>query len=129
MNKNKQNSDLIKEKLYKILPLERNERLKEILHLLNLTNKEEVEISKNKIFDAIISIPKEGQAPKIPIFGIITLENSDPENIKKIRKFLWNKNDIPLSLIITPTDIILNNNYNIKETKGFLNSLDFLFIC
>ncbi|MEG1751518.1 MAG: N-6 DNA methylase [Clostridia bacterium] len=121
---NRNSLDDIKHELKNILELEIDKRLSGILELFNLTSKDDVEILyKDDIFDAIASIPKEGEINKIPILGIKILDKSDFGRIQELRRVLWNKNNIPISLFITPTDIILNNNYSVQKTQKSLNSL------
>lgn len=114
----------IKEELKKVLQLSIDKRLNGILELFNLTCKDDVELFyEDDIFDVVISIPREGDINKISVLGIKVLDSSSFQNINKLRGILWNRNDIPISLFITPTDIILNNNFSVQETHKYLNSL------
>lgn len=114
----------IKKELRHILQLSINKKINGILELFDLKNKDDIELSYNdSVFDVVISIPKENDINKISILGVKILETSNFREINKLRGILWNRNDIPISLFITPTDIILNNNFSVQDTQKYLNSL------
>lgn len=118
------NSSKIKEELRQVLQLNIDKKIDGILDLFDLKNKDDIELLyDDSVFDVVISIPKEGDINKITVLGIKLLETSNFEDVNKLRGVLWNRNDIPISLFITPTDIILNNNFSIQDTQKYLNSL------
>ena len=114
----------VKEELQYILQLSIDKKLNSILELFDLKNKDDIELLyEDSVFDVVVSIPKEGDKNKISVLGIKLLKTSNFDDINKMRGILWNRNDIPISLFITPTDIILNNNFSVQDTQKYLNSL------
>lgn len=107
------NNDSIKNKIF------------EVLKVLNLKNDDFIEICpvNNENADYIIKVAQEAHKEKVPIFSIKRLNKTNIQDIERIQKYMWNYNKIPISLYITPTDIILRNNFTIKKNSMVLNSL------
>ncbi len=114
----------LRDKLKNILSLKIEDQLNTLLEILDLKNKEEIELVSDDIFDFVVKIARVGDIEKTAILGIKCFKRNDPNEIRQLRGILWNRNNIPISLFITPTDVILNNNFSIKDGFKFLNSLE-----
>ena len=54
------------------------------------------------------------------MIGIKKFEENQKDEIKILHKKYWNKNDIPVSILIFPNEILVYNNYNYNCDKSIL---------
>lgn len=55
-----------------------------------------------------------------PVIRIKCLENSDEVTIAKQHLLFWNRNDVPISVVILSGELRIYNNFSRKRTKALL---------
>ena len=72
----------------------------------------------DELYDCTYSITIDEKSYNM--IGIKTFEENKHDEIRKLHKKYWNKNDIPISILILPNQIIVYNNYNYNSDKSIL---------
>ena len=95
----------------------------QLISILEYKDSPFFKIDETGIYDMLyyVNIEKE----EYPVVGIKCLESSDEATISKQHLLFWNRNDVPISVIILSGELRIYNNFSRKRIKALLyNSSD-----
>lgn len=75
---------------------------------------------KNGLYDFTYNITINNESHII--ISIKKFDEINEDEIKSIHKIYWNKNDIPISILIFPNEVRVYNNFNYDDSKALLYS-------
>ncbi|MCM1498759.1 MAG: N-6 DNA methylase [Clostridium sp.] len=89
-----------------------------LIHFLEYESNPFYRMDKTGIYDACFYVNVDGK--EYPIVGIKRLIFIDEENIAKQHLLYWNRNDVPISILVLPGEIRVYNNFSRKKGKALL---------
>lgn len=90
----------------------------QLINILEYKDNPYFRLDKTGIYDMLYYVKVEKQ--EYPIVGIKCMENSDETIIRKQHLLFWNRNDVPISILILSGEIRIYNNFSLKKTKALL---------
>lgn len=96
---------------------------KQLINILEYKDNPYFRVDKTGIYDMLYYVKVEEE--EYPIVGIKCLDNSDEIIIMKQRLLSWNRNDVPISILVLSGELRIYNNFSLKKSKALLyNSSD-----
>ena len=89
-----------------------------LIHFLEYQSNPFYRTDEMGVYDACFYV--EIEEKEYPIVGIKKLYCSTEEEIAKQHLFYWNRNDVPISILILPGEVRLYNNFSCKKGKALL---------
>ena len=81
----------------------------QLINILEYKDNPYFRLDKTGIYDMLYYVKVEKQ--EYPIVGIKCMENSDETIIRKQHLLFWNRNDVPISILILSGEIRIYNNF------------------
>lgn len=89
-----------------------------LIHFLEYQSNPFYRTDEMGVYDACFYVKIEEK--EYPVVGIKKLYCSTEEEIAKQHLFYWNRNDVPISILILPGEVRLYNNFSRKKGKALL---------
>lgn len=89
-----------------------------LIHFLEYESNPLYREDKMGIYDAYFSVNIDQK--EYPIVGIKKLFFTSEEDIVKQHLFYWNRNDVPISILVLPGEFRIYNNFSCKKRKALL---------
>ncbi len=89
-----------------------------LIHFLEYQSNPFYRTDKMGVYDACFYV--EIEEKEYPIVGIKKLYCTSEEDIARQHLFYWNKNDVPISILVLPGEFRIYNNFSCKKGKALL---------
>ncbi len=91
---------------------------RQLINILEYKDNPYFRVDETGIYDMLYYVMVEKQ--EYPIVGIKCLGNSDETIIAKQHLLFWNRNDVPISILVLSGELRIYNNFSLKKTKALL---------
>ena len=104
--------------LHNVSELLCKEIYRQLITILEYKNSSLFRPDTTEFYDMLYYVKVEGT--EYPIVGICCMEDANEEKIAKQHLLYWNKNDVPISILILDGEIRIYNNFSCKKSKALL---------